>query len=232
MTPHAEVRPMMSEIMSIVRNDAQLYEGDLVHYFRLLFKYARDMSHPYHNLGHMLYVFWLCYQACLFYQKELTPREMRNLLIAALFHDFDHRGMSGDDRINIGKAVRAVRQHAEGRDKSHVGRIGELIRSTEYPYDVASFGQIDLCRDILCDADMCEVFRDSWVQQVVIGLAAESGKHPIDLARTQTAFLENLSFRTDWARQRFSQEVFAAKVKEVEELLFLLGDRSALSKLG
>ena len=36
----------------------------------------------------MLHVTWLCYQAADFYRDRLTPRQIRNLLIAALFHDF------------------------------------------------------------------------------------------------------------------------------------------------
>jgi hypothetical protein len=37
-------------------------------------------------------VTWLCHQACAYYRAELTPLRMRELLIAALFHDFNHPG--------------------------------------------------------------------------------------------------------------------------------------------
>jgi hypothetical protein len=60
----------------------------------------------------MLHVTWLCYQAAEFYRDRLTQRQIRNLLIAALFHDFDHPGhphpgADDPDRINIGRSIAA-----------------------------------------------------------------------------------------------------------------------------
>src|SRR3989338_911352 len=96
------------DIPQIIRNDDRLYEGNLIHYLRALVKYARNLNHPYHNLRHMLHITWLCYQACIFYGGTLTPRQMRNLLIAALFHDFDHSGLLGNDDLNLEMAVRGL----------------------------------------------------------------------------------------------------------------------------
>ena len=68
------------------------------------------------NFRHTLHVLWLCQKACRYYQKTLTPRQMRNLLIAALFHDFDHPGHphpgeQDPDRINIRIAIAGLRRH-------------------------------------------------------------------------------------------------------------------------
>jgi len=62
----------------------------------------------------MLHVLWLCHQACRYYQNWLTARQLRNLLIAALFHDFDHPGHPhpgerDPDRINIPIAIAGLR---------------------------------------------------------------------------------------------------------------------------
>src|SRR5580704_3760633 len=80
------------DLPEIIGNEKGLYEGDLIFYFQTLFFRSSNLHNPYHNFRHMLHVLWLCYKACLHYEKKLTPREMRNLLVAALFHDFDHPG--------------------------------------------------------------------------------------------------------------------------------------------
>ena len=91
-------------ILDIILNKDGLYEGDLIYYFRIVFKFAQNLHNPYHNMRHMLHVMWLCYQACSFYKDEMSPRDMRVLLIAAIFHDFDHLGIRGDDSKNIMRA--------------------------------------------------------------------------------------------------------------------------------
>ena len=104
---HTEIS---GDIPDIIRNDEELYEENLVHYFQVLFFKAGNLTNPYHNLRHTLHVLWLCYKACRYYRDELTPRQMRILLIAALFHDFDHPGQphpgeADPDRINIDIAL-------------------------------------------------------------------------------------------------------------------------------
>ena len=100
------------DIPEIIGNEANLYQGNLVSYFRILFYNSSNLNNPYHNFRHTLHVLWLCEKACRYYQKSLTPRQMRNLLIAALFHDFDHPGhlhpgAQDPDRINIKIAIAA-----------------------------------------------------------------------------------------------------------------------------
>src|SRR5947209_20057627 len=84
---HTEIS---GDIPEIIGNEEGLYEGDLTHYFRVLFFKAGNLTNPYHNLRHTLHVLWLCYKACRYYRDGLTPRRMRILLFAALFQDFDH----------------------------------------------------------------------------------------------------------------------------------------------
>src|SRR5215469_62698 len=104
------------DIPEIIGNDRGLYEGDLAAYFRALIFHATNLVRPYHNLRHMLHVTWLCYQAAEFYRDRMTPRQIRNLLIAALFHDFDHPGHShpgeqDPDGINIKIAITGLRRY-------------------------------------------------------------------------------------------------------------------------
>jgi len=220
----------IGDIPEIIGNDRGLYEGDLAGYFRVLIFHATNLTRPYHNLRHMLHVTWLCYQAAEFYRDRLTPRQIRNLLIAALFHDFDHPGhphpgADDPDGINIRRAIAALRRHIALEDRPFLPAIEALIEATHYPY--ASAGeQLDLSGQIIRDADLAQALSPIWIQQVVIGLAREQRVSPLDILKMQPAFLAALSFNTEWARERFPAPLIAAKIAEAERLLALLAGDS------
>src|SRR3989344_637442 len=218
MRPTAEVR---GSLPAIVRNDLGLYEGDLKHYFRAVFFGAKNLTNPYHNFRHLCHVLWLCHDACLFYANELTKREMRELLIAALFHDFDHTGKTGPDSANIEKALKGLRRCVQDKDLESLIRIGEIICATEYPYTVAS-ENLDLSCQIIRDADLSQALSVAWIQQVVFGLASEWGRQPMDVLKTQDAFHGSLRLRTEWASTKFPQSVINEKLAEARELRDLL----------
>lgn len=205
----------------IIRNYESLYQGDLIGYFRIVFNQARNLRYPYHNFRHMLHVTWLCYQACLFYRVDLDSRRMRNLLIAALFHDFDHSGMLGDDDLNIARAVRGLERYICPDDTGSLGDITTIIRATEYPYLVSS-EKLGLLERIIRDCDLSQAFSVAWIQQVVIGLSQEWCRKPIEILESQTPFLRSIKFSTEWAQAFFPQETIEGKIKEVQELLELL----------
>src|SRR5262249_51563583 len=62
--PEVEVRGSLPQI---VRNDHNLYDGNLVHYLQVIFSHAINLNNPYHNFRHMFHVLWLCHEACGFY---------------------------------------------------------------------------------------------------------------------------------------------------------------------
>lgn len=169
----------------------------------------------------MFHVAWLCHQACVFYAGKLDKRQMRNLLIATIFHDFDHSGMAGDDDLNIERAVRHFIKHIALEDSIHGKDIISLIKATEYPYTTAP-ESLDLSGKIIRDADLGQAFSGAWIQQVIFGLSAEWGKKPIEVLKAQSAFLKNLKFNTVWAQRMFSQTDIDAKIAEAAELVALL----------
>jgi hypothetical protein len=203
----------------IIRNDEALYEGNLIHYLQIVFKYAQNLSNPYHNLRHMMHVLYLCYQACVFYRSELTPRQMRNLLIAAIFHDFDHSGMFGNDNLNIARAIRAMEKYLLPEDRKATKDIAGLIRATEYPHKP---GVLDRRAHILRDADLAQGISVAWIQQVVFGLAAEQNKTPLEVLAVQDAFIRGIKFQTNWARKMFPSWIIEKKASEMRELSELL----------
>lgn len=218
----AAVAQSSGSLPTIIRNDAQVYQGDLVYYFQVLFNQAQNLTHPYHNFRHMCHVLWLCHTACLFYRDAMSPQEMRDLLIGALFHDFDHSGLMGDDYINIQRAVKGLHMHILTIDLPRFAHIAvDLIEATEYPYTISP-EKLGLEGKILRDADMSQAFSVAWIQQVVFGLALEWKKKPIDVLKMQRPFLSNLSFHTVWAKQQFPQCEIAGKIDEAQQLIELL----------
>ncbi len=207
---------------SIIRNDERLYEGNLIHYFKAVFNRAQNLQGPYHNFRHMLHVTYLCYDACTFYARSINPSEMRSLLIAAMFHDFDHSGMMGNDDLNIARAIRGLEANLDAWDIPRRSTIVSLIRATEYPHAIP-FEQLDLYGRIIRDADMAQGLDAAWIQQTVFGLAAERGKKPIEILAQQLTFYANLKFHTEWARLKFPWATIDAKITETRALLDILG---------
>jgi len=211
----------------VIRNSEGLYEGNLIHYFRIVFNFAQNLCNPYHNFRHMFHIVWLCYEACRFYRDRLTPQQMRNLLIAALFHDFDHSGMAGHDDLNIERAVRGMRRYLTKEDQPFAEAIEELVRTTQFPY-VVDANDLDLCGEILRDADVSQALSVAWIQQCIFGLAAEWGMKPSEVLRRQEPFLKSVAFHTSWAQLRFSNVDIQAKIEETRELVSLLGMKGDL----
>jgi hypothetical protein len=214
------------DIPKIIINAESLYEGNLVCYFRVIFFKATNITNPYHNLRDMLHVLWLCHKACRYYRHKLTPSQMRVLLIAALFHDFDHPGHphpgeKDPDKINIPIAISGLRRYIMAGDRALMPAIEGIIEATHFPYTIGS-DKLDLLGKIIRDADLAQALSPVWIQQVVIGLAQEWEVTPLEVLRAQKSFLAALPFNTEWARELFPQELVDAKIEEAETLLRLL----------
>ena len=122
------VSEVTGDLPKIIGNEERLYEGNLTFYFRILFFKSSNLHNPYRNFRHMLHVLWLSHKGCRYYLNELTPLRMRNLLIAALFHDFDHpgrphRGKDDPDRINIPIAIAGLRRYIMPVDRRFLPEI-------------------------------------------------------------------------------------------------------------
>jgi hypothetical protein len=221
------------DLPKLIANQEGLYEGDLIFYFRVLFFHASNLTNPYHNFRHMSHVLWLCYQACRYYRNELSPRQMRVLLIAALFHDFDHPGQphpgeEDPDHINIELAVAGLRRHLQAEDRVLLRDIEETIRATHFPYKTTG-DKLDLLGRIIRDADLAQALAPAWIQQVVIGLSREWEMQPVDVLKLQSRFLSGIAFNTDWAREMFPPELIREKMDEAETLLRFLGAEPAIA---
>jgi hypothetical protein len=215
-----EENSVTGTIPDIIANANGLYLGNLRYYFQILFRYAKNLEVFYHNFRHMMHVMYLCYLACVFYRDVLTPRRMRNLLIGAIFHDFDHRGTTVSDAVNIARALAGLRRHILPRDRPELPNIEKIVEASEFPHKEDA--SLSLEALMLRDADLAQVFNPAWVQQIVFGLAREKGISPHEMLEGQEKFLKSLHFETEWARQKFPRCVIDAKIEEIRGYLDVL----------
>jgi hypothetical protein len=215
-------------IADIIKNKSGLYEGNLNHYFKMVFEKAKNLNNPYHNFRHIFHVVFLCHKALEFYFEEygnnfITKDEGRALLIAAMFHDFDHPGKTGNDDLNINFAIRGIRNNILEDDKYLLDLITDMIRSTEYPVNPKyNREKISLIYQILCDTDISQALSVAWIQQIIFGLAVEMNMTPKKILEMQGVFIGGLKFYTEWANKEFTKEMIDEKIKEAAELLELL----------
>ena len=158
---------------------------------------------------------------------------MRILLIAALFHDFDHPGHphpgeEDPDRINIEIAIAGLRRYIAPNDRPLLPQIEAVIEATHYPYKIGG-NQLDLLGKIIPDADVAQGLSPVWIQQIVIGLAQEWEMKPLEVLRKQASFLAALPFNTRWVRELFPQQLIDAKIDEAARLLRLLETEPAIA---
>ena len=173
---------------------------------------------PYHNVRHMLHVFWETYDGCVY--MNLSKIEMRILLISALFHDYNHTGKKGDDSINIKRAFEALDEYLLEEDKKYISDIKRAISSTEYPYDEnKKFNINDL---ILRDADQSQTFSSVWIQSVLYGLE-ELGMSYEQMLKLQRPFLEKMKFHTEWGIKKF-QPLIESRLKLVDKMISAMED--------
>lgn len=208
---------MYLSIVDIVQNTEKVYDGDLQYYFKIIFS-APNVNAPYHNFRHMMHITWSAYDAIKYY-GDFDKRDARALLIAAMFHDYGHKGTAGNDFENIANAKESVRNHIMEKDKNLLPSIEELISATEFPYTT-----IGIARGvrILRDADMSPSFDNVWIQEVLFGLSKESGKDPTSFLKEELTFISNITFNTDWAIKKFSLKK-EERIAEIEKLLRMLG---------
>lgn len=180
-------------------NKSRFCEGDYAYYFALLLTRADHLQNDYHNLTHTLYVTWNCVKACEYYvsRELMTPRQGRNLVIAAIFHDWNHTGHKAKDSEQIARAIEALRKHILPEDRPYLDEICQIIWATEYPPKPIAF--MSLSQKIIREADTSQALSPTWMQQV-LGLASENGIDRIELLNRQKAFLESLVFETAWGR--------------------------------
>lgn len=212
-------------LVQLVINHENLYDGNLLEYFQAFFFLSEGLNNPYHNFRHGTHVLFLAHHAARFHQRDLTRRKIRNLMIAAIFHDYNHSGAAGNDATNIGLAIKGLEKVILPIDKPHLGDIKLLLQGTQFPYIIKDLA-LPLEGLILRDADLMQPFSVAWIQQVIFGLAAEWKERPIEVLKRQERFLEGIKFKTAWGRFIVPETSIRLKINEALALYDLLTQRA------
>ena len=188
-------------------------------YFKAIYN-SKSANLPYHNIEHLLGVMTDVLEACHFYFFSFT--ETRTLLIAALFHDYNHTGVMGDDVINIKIAIDGITEHILESDKIWLPDIISYISATQFPHSSIEDTEENLPQNIIRDADVAYTLKDEWFNLVTNGLGAEMGKTPEEMLKMQVPFMENyLVLTTDWAKEKYAKTI-KARIAEVTQIIKVL----------
>lgn len=91
---------------------------------------------PYHNTHHMAYVAWMASELMTSSGEPYSEEDVKAVLVAGIFHDFDHTGGRTKDRVNIERAINGYHLAKETLDMSDLDDavVEGLIAVTEHPF--------------------------------------------------------------------------------------------------
>lgn len=209
----------MSDILEIIARD-----GDaLPRAFRYLIEHNTSNSAPYHSLHHMLRVTYYCNEGSLYHRLDSKSRI--NLLIAAMFHDFNHsQGKEKDDvnvKIACNGAIKWFNSNPLNSTNVDIEKVVSIIKSTQYPY-VISTENLTIEQSIIRDADLMPSLDIDWINNMIVGLKEEM-KVPsyLHMVEGQKKFHSSIEMCSGWGKKIYEDrwgEVF----KNLEILRSLL----------
>lgn len=197
------------------------------------FYFVRDKNTsnnlPYHNWYHALCMVEKCVEGADYH--NLPYRSIRHLIMAALFHDYEHSGGKEIDSINIDRAVRGWKTYAYAMLREmpsiDIQEVEHIIEVTEYPYVREP---ICIEQKIIRDADLMQSFRPSWEEMIIDGLREEmSIKHGVEITKEemcdgQIAFLKKVRALSDWGyHEMFEENKIQTALNNVSNLRYVIG---------
>jgi hypothetical protein len=199
----------MKKLAGIGDNKSPLSVIEIINkydYLSKAFKYIvenNDSNYaPYHNINHLLTV---------------TKYDVKNMLIAAIFHDFNHSAGKKKDAANIADAKAGIKEFVEKEDiKVDIDFIDKVLDATEYPYAIES-KDLNEFQAIIRDADLTQVFESNWIYQNIFGLSKELNMTPVEFMKGQRKFLESVKFNTAYG-EYLAKEKWPQVMKEFEAL--------------
>lgn len=223
---------MLTNIIKIVNNDEQLYDGDLWYYFWLAFSNG-NVRNPFHNFGHGVEATQIAYllMVLMNYSGRFGKRLARLLLISILFHDAQHLNTTANDAEQVSAAIEFTKKHILIEDRPYLATIMTFQRATQFPH-IKGFenGHLESVAEgiqIIRDADMGQNFENEWMQKTLMGLSVEMGLTPLQMLHEQKNFIKPEMFYTKAARQLYLPRIeerlsdvnlMIEKFKEVHKL--------------
>lgn len=153
-------------------------EFNISDYLKIFMVNNHSNALPYHNFYHSIVVTdaiieYVTY--CLKYDNKPNVEQYRLLLIAALFHDFNHSGGVHDDEWNINQAKSDISliMLEQGENEGDVMTVCSLIDATRYPYTIEN-EDLTPFQAALRSADLLMIDQDNYFQTIIMGLSNEA----------------------------------------------------------
>lgn len=199
-------------------------------YLEFFLEFNPSNDAPYHNLYHTYCMVLNCMEGA--YHEKLTESEVRIVLVAALFHDFDHTMGKEPDQINIQRALKGLESgHRMAKAQGHALTDDEIdvvrtcIGITKYPYEAEPLTPLE---KIIRDADLMQPYETDKAVLVkqYLGLKAE-----VQVAKKVTFTNEEFSqgmrawldkevvWHTDWAKEKADEKDFDEATDRLVSLL-------------
>lgn len=185
---------------------------------------CKSQNLPYHNKRHTYNMVGRCYRMATEY--HLPMQSLKQLLLAALFHDFNHSGKSTGiihDRHNIEAAIAAVKDFFYSLEngacpefnQQDLFNVCRIIACTEFPF---AHEPITIEQRIIRDADLLEISEPGWYSHVILGLSEELGIQEVIMVQNQATFLEACTFYTKVGQRIFDQYLILMRIELKEHL--------------
>lgn len=169
------------------------------YYDEFLKSNAHRLVNPYHNLSHALRVAFYVHIAA--DSQGMDSKDIHSLVVAALYHDWGHPGVKGDDHENVMRAAAKARSLPNWDPLVDNDLVAEIIMGTEFPLpDGVALTEMQM---LLRDADFWSnalLPEQAWfIAQV--GLARERGDMSLhDWFDWNQAMISNFPTYTNWGR--------------------------------
>src|SRR5574343_653196 len=163
---------------------------------------------PYHNLAHCMNVSGWAYDIT----RHLYPQEYKLqclMALSGLFHDFDHSGgIEKDDTVNIQNAIKGFDKFLTESQillsDADADLVRGVIKYTRFPLlpiqqsdtELSGVVSFETLVGIIRDADLLQLTCDSFVPQVMCGLAKELNIELSQFIKNQRSFIEGIKWNT------------------------------------
>lgn len=170
---------------------------------------------PYHGIDH-LYTVYL-WSDIIAEHSDLSENRTE-LLIAALFHDYNHSGGVLTDSENITNAIIGLKQFHLLHPEFNLEYACYLIKCTEYPYKIED-NELDEYGQVIRDADMSYMFEAISTTKLYTGLRTEFKQDLKTFYKNQYNFLTSLKFYTKYASDLWENVYKNVRLKNLEDLM-------------
>lgn len=181
----------------------------------------------YHNNYHSVCVALNCYEGAI--HQKLPENETQTVVLAGIFHDFNHSGGVYSDEKNIARAIIGLwSAHIKIDDHYQHGVVNQAMQVlgiTKYPFERSPSTIMEM---IIRDADLMQPYEedDKLLKKQYQGLHTEIERsYPIKFSIAEFAvgqllwFKENVTWYSPWGKSKASIRYWKAAMQRLFKIM-------------